>query len=143
MMTVTHAEARSGPAQSSLYAEPIKAGSLEHCHFYHTMDLPGHGTVDGEWDLRGSVDDYLGNFDFSGRRVLDVGAASGILSFHAEQQGADVVSFDLSEDHDWDIVPFSENDNPAALKERRGHLRKINNAYWFCHKAFQSRAHGQ
>jgi len=104
------------------------------------MDVPGHGTVPGEWDLRGSVDAYLGNFDFAGRRVLDVGAASGILSFHAEQQGAEVVSFDLSENHDWDIVPFAENDNHVTRHDRRAHLRRINNGYWLCHQAFNSRA---
>jgi SAM-dependent methyltransferase len=104
------------------------------------MDVPGYGTVNGEWDLRGSLDDYLGHFDFNGRRVLDVGAASGILTYHAERNGAEVVSFDLSENHDWDIVPFSENDNAATRHERRAHLRRINNGYWLCHEAFQSRA---
>ncbi|MGV3768416.1 MAG: class I SAM-dependent methyltransferase [Sphingobium phenoxybenzoativorans] len=104
------------------------------------MDIPGHGTVNGEWDLRGRVGEYLGNFDFSGCRVLDVGAASGILTYHMEQQGADVVSFDLSEDYDWDIVPFFENNTAAMRAQRRQHLRAINNGYWFCHQALKSRA---
>jgi len=124
----------------SPYAEPRTIQSVDECYFYHTMDVPGQGTVKGEWDLRGVVADYLGNFDFKGKRVLDVGAASGILSFHIEQQGAEVVSFDLSEDFDWDIVPFAGNNNDATRKERRAHLRKINNGYWFCHQAFGSNA---
>lgn len=124
----------------SPYAEPRSIKSLDDCYFYHTMDIPGHGTIQGEWDLRASIDAYLGNFDFHGKRVLDVGAASGILSFHMEKKGADVVSFDLSEDFDWDIVPFAENDNAATRSERRQHLRKINNGYWLCHEAFQSKA---
>lgn len=123
-----------------LFAEPRHVTSADDCHFYHTMDLPGVGTVKGEWDLRGHVGEYLGNFDFNGKRVLDVGAASGILSFHAEQQGAEVVSFDLSEDYDWDIVPFAENDNAGARQQRRAHLRRINNGYWLCHRAFNSQA---
>jgi SAM-dependent methyltransferase len=131
---------KAGQSVLSPYAEPRAVASLDECYFYHTMDVPGHGTIKGEWDLRGRVDDYLGNFDFSGKRVLDVGAASGILSFHIEQQGAEVVSFDLSEEFDWDIVPFAENDNAATLTARRGHLRKINNGYWLCHGAFRSRA---
>lgn len=122
------------------YAEPRTIKSIAECYFYHTMDVPGHGTITGEWDLRGSVDDYLGHFNFAGKRVLDVGAASGILSFHIEKQGAEVVSFDLSENFDWDIVPFAENDNDVTRGERRNHLRKINNGYWFCHQAFQSNA---
>jgi SAM-dependent methyltransferase len=122
------------------YAPARSITSLDDCYFYHTMDIPGHGTVAGEWDLRGQLEDYLGNFDFAGKRVLDVGAASGILSFHIEQQGAEVVSYDLSEDHDWDIVPFHANRDDGAAVRRRGHLRRINNGYWLCHGAFQSRA---
>lgn len=132
----------SGPDSNaaSPYAKPRAIQSLDECYFYHTMDVPGHGTIKGEWDLRGSVDDYLGHFDFANKRVLDVGAASGILSFHIEKQGADVVSFDLSENFDWDIVPFADNNNDATRSERRSHLRKINNGYWLCHQAFQSKA---
>lgn len=122
------------------YAEPRTITSLADCYFYHTMDVPGHGTIDGEWDLRGVVDNYLGNFDFAGKRVLDVGAASGMLSFHIEKRGAEVVSFDLSENFDWDIVPFAANDHEATRRDRRHHLRKINNGYWLCHEAFQSNA---
>jgi SAM-dependent methyltransferase len=130
-----------GPSPAdSPYAEPRSIGSLDECYFYHTMDVPGHGTIKGEWDLRGSIDNYLGHFDFSGKRVLDVGAASGILSFHIEAQGAEVVSFDLSENYDWDIVPFAENDNDGTRSKRREHLRKINNGYWLCHEAFKSSA---
>lgn len=106
------------------YAVPREVASLDECYFYHTMDVPGHGTVKGEWDLRGVIGPYLGNFDFAGKRVLDVGAASGILSFHIEQQGTDVVSFDLSDDFDWDIVPFKVNDHAASRLERRAHLRR-------------------
>lgn len=122
------------------YAQPREVRSLDACYFYHTMDIPGHGTVEGEWDLRGLVGDYLGNFDFAGKRVLDVGAASGILSFHIEKQGADVVSFDLSEAFDWDIVPFAGTDADGTRQSRRQHIQKINNAYWFCHRAFASKA---
>lgn len=133
-------DAQAATVQPSPYTSPREVTSLDECYFYHTMDVPGHGTVQGEWDLRGAIDPYLGHFDFSGKRVLDVGAASGILSFHMESKGAQVVSYDLSEDHDWDIVPFRANDNDTARATRRAHLRKINNGYWLCHRAFGSRA---
>lgn len=123
-----------------VYSLQRDVSSPEECYFYHTMDIPGHGTVHGEWDLRGSIERYLGNFAFGGKRVLDIGAASGLLSFHMEQAGAEVVSFDLSDDHDWDIVPFATTDVDSALHDRRQLLRKINNGYWFCHRAFGSRA---
>jgi len=128
------------PPHDALYTPPVRDLSVADCHFYHTMDVPGHGLVTGEWDLRGRLDDYLGHFDFCGRRVLDVGAASGILSFHAEKNGGEVVSFDLSEDHDWDLVPFVGVDFESRRHERRAHLRRINNGYWFCHQAHGSSA---
>ena len=123
-----------------VYAPHRDISSIKDCYFYHTMDIPGHGTVAGEWDLRGRIDEYLGHFDFSGRRVLDVGAASGILTYHMEQKGAEVVSFDLSDQYDWDIVPFFENDHDTMRQQRRQHLRAINSGYWFCHRAMNSRA---
>jgi hypothetical protein len=128
------------PDEAAPYSPARDVTSLDECYFYHTMDVPGHGTVNGEWDLRGAIGPYLGNFDFAGKRVVDIGAASGILSFFMEQQGADVVSFDLSDQFDWDIVPFKSNDNDASRRDRRSHLRRVNNSYWFCHKAFGSRA---
>lgn len=126
--------------EAALFTLPRNVPSLQDCYFYHTMEVPGHGTVEGEWDLRGAIKSYLGNFDFAGKRVLDVGAASGILSFYIEKQGAEVVSFDLSDEYDWDIVPFWSNDHQASRRARRSHVRRINNGYWFCHKAFESRA---
>lgn len=123
-----------------LYAFPRRDLTIEECYFYHTMDIPGHGTTDGEWDLRDTIDNYLGRYDFHGRRVLDIGAANGIISFYAEKRGADVISFDLSEKYDWDLVPFAGVDNDIRRHERRMHLRRINNGYWLCHQAFNSRA---
>lgn len=125
---------------ASPYAQARDVPSIDDCYFYHTMDIPGHGTVEGEWDLRGIEDRYLGHFDFAKKRVLDVGAASGILTFHIEKQGADVVSFDLSDAFDWDIVPFAGSDADETRRARRQHIDKINNAYWFCHRAFGSNA---
>jgi hypothetical protein len=109
------------------------------------MDLPGHGTVNGIWDLRAGIDRYLGGVSFAGRRVLDVGAASGFLSFHMEQQGAEVVSYDLSESFSWDNVPYAGSDQIEADRINREAIRRSNNAYWFCHRAFGSKnrmAHG-
>lgn len=124
----------------SLYTQPRDIASLQDCYFYHTMDVPEFGTVEGEWDLRGAIDQYLGYYDLAGKRVLDIGAASGILTFHMERLGAQVISYDLSEEYDWDIVPFKTNDNDAARNERRAHLRRINDGFWLCHKAYQSSA---
>jgi len=111
---------------------------LRECLFYHTMDVPGQGTVHGSWDLRPGIDRYLGRVRFPGKRVLDVGAASGFLSFHMERQGAEVVSYDLCESFSWDYVPYAGTDLIEADHNGRDAIQKINNAYWFCHRAFES-----
>ena len=43
-------------APPELYAQPRHVESLDDCWFYHTTDVPGHGTVPGNWDLRGRVE---------------------------------------------------------------------------------------
>jgi SAM-dependent methyltransferase len=124
-----------------LYAEPRLITDVRDCGFYHTMEIPGHGLVEGQWDLRSGIDRYLGNVSFAGKRVLDVGTASGFLTFHVERAGADVVSYDLSPDDPWDVVPFAGTDLAAYAAERRAAIQKLNNGYWLCHRAVGSRAH--
>jgi hypothetical protein len=131
---------RSTTEMTNLYAEPREVTDLRDCYFYHTTEIPGHGTVEGEWDLRRSIERYLGRTEFRGKRVLDVGAASGFLSFYMEGQGAEVVSYDLSEAYSWDRVPFAGLDLAATEPGQRDTLRRLNNSYWLCHKAYRSRA---
>ena len=125
---------------SARFAEAPPAVSLESCYFYHTTDIPGHGRVDGEWDLASGIEAYLGHVDVAGRSVLDVGAATGFLTFHMERAGAKVTSYDLSPDQAWDIVPLSGIDAAAHVTIRRQHIGAINNGYWFCHRAHASAA---
>ena len=123
-----------------IYAMPRVVTDIGECYFYHTMELPGYGTVEGEWDLRKGASEYLGGVDFTGKRVLEIGTASGFLCFHMESQGADVVAYDLSEKESWDIVPFSQYDHHQAVLNRKAHIRKINNAYWLSHRVYNSGA---
>jgi len=121
---------------------PSSLPSPDDCTFYHTIDLPGLGTQAGPWDLRGTVEPYIGRLDFTGKRVLDVGAANGFLTFEMERRGADVVSFDLPSGGKWDIVPF------AGMEERVAELRALyqaavprrTKAYWLAHALLRSRA---
>ncbi|HEX5115413.1 MAG TPA: methyltransferase domain-containing protein [Pseudonocardiaceae bacterium] len=122
-------------ASQSVYAPPREVASVDDCYFYHTMDIPGHGVVTGEWDLRGRENLYLGGFDFTGKRVLEMGPASGFLTRYMEQAGADVVAYDLSEDHSWDTVPFEGSDFEQLDKERREHIRRLNNGWWLSRNA--------
>src|SRR6266403_2835052 len=92
-----------------VYAQPIAVRGPEECVFYHALDLPSFGAVEGHWDLRGRFDEYVGYTDLRDKTVLDVGTASGFLSFEAEKRGATVVSIDASSARPWDRVPFPES----------------------------------
>ncbi len=129
-------------AQDISYVPPREIEQLADCAFYHFMDLPGVGTVGDHWDLRPTIDDYLGHFDFAGKRVLDVGAASGFLSFEMEKRGADVVSFDIPDGTQWNYVPFAQPGFDAAklVKDLHSHVDRIKNAYWYAHRVLGSRA---
>lgn len=124
-----------------IYAEPKMVTDMEECYFYHTIDIPGYGTIKGNWDLRKGLNEYLGGVDFFGKRVLDVGTANGVLCFEMERQGAEVVAFDLSRDGEWDMVPFAKWKGYNAISEdRRTIIDRLNNAYWFCHRCLNSDA---
>jgi SAM-dependent methyltransferase len=125
----------------SIYSEPRNVSDRKECYFYHTMDLPGIGRIEGNWDLRPKLKEYLGNVDFKRKRVLDVGCASGILSFYMEKQGAEVVSFDLDSNGDWDMVPFAKWEQfEEIVAERKEIIQKLNNAYWLAHRSLHSKA---
>ena len=148
---------------ASVYAPPKTVDDLAHCSFYHTMEVPGFGLVEGEWDLRPRVKSYLGDLDFRGKRVLELGTADGYLTFYMEREGAEVVSYDVSEKDRYDTVPFARvqasrsieqvpaqppigsagstrSSHPASEDEFLRTIRKLNNAYWLCHRAFGSSA---
>ncbi|MCO6451681.1 MAG: hypothetical protein J5I90_12930 [Caldilineales bacterium] len=122
------------------FAQPRVVTDLAECDFYHTMDIPGFGPVTGAWDLRDDPDAYLGNVDFDGKRVLEIGTASGYLCFHMESRGAEVVAYDLNENYDWDVVPFAGQDSDAFQAERKTHIRRLNNGFWLNHRAHNSQA---
>ena len=35
----------------SIYSEPRNVSDQQECYFYHTMNLPGIGKIEGNWDL--------------------------------------------------------------------------------------------
>jgi hypothetical protein len=104
------------------------------------MTIPGHGEVSGEWDLRGREREYLGRIDLAGKSVLEIGTASGHLCFWMEKQGADVTGYDLSEEQEWDIVPYHDYDYTEHIARRKEHIRRLNNSWWYAHERFGSRA---
>ena len=115
------------------------------CFFYHTMDLPTFGVQDGGWDLRGRFLDYIGHVELKGKRVLDVGSASGFLSFEAERYGAsEVVSFDLDSAERQHLLPFAGSpyvtDHEAWSRRQSEIFTTWQNGYWLAHRLLRSKA---
>lgn len=128
-----------------VYETPRKIDDISNCYFYHTTEMPGIGLQEGGWDLRGRFDDYIGHVDVSGKRVLDIGTASGFLSFSAEKRGArEVVSFDIDTAERQHLLPFAAKDyyqNHAKwVRDQTKAFDGWKNGYWFAHNALSSSA---
>lgn len=123
-----------------LFSPPREVVDISACYFYHMMDLPGYGEVGSEWDLRGGEEAYLGGIPFQGKRVLELGTASGFLCHYMEGRGARVIGFDLASDRSWDLVPFAGIDLSSLRVERRNHIERLKNGWWFAHRLFGSQA---
>lgn len=109
------------------------------------MELPGFGLVPAHWDLRGRFEDYVSGVDVTGKSVLDVGTATGFLSFEAEQRGAArVVSFDMSDPRQQTFLPFKDKlysrDREAWATQYGAEIERWKNAYWLCHRLLNSQA---
>ncbi|MFX0201033.1 MAG: class I SAM-dependent methyltransferase [Candidatus Hodarchaeota archaeon] len=124
----------------NIYARQRVVTDINECYFYHTIDLPGFGTIEGNWDLRAGLNQYLGGVHFRGKRVLEIGTANGLLCFEMERRGAEVIAFDLSKDYKWDLIPFAQYDYQKTAREHREVIDRLNNAFWFCHRVYNSRA---
>jgi len=137
----------NGKAQTlaDMLVQPRYVDSLSDCFFYHAMDLPGFGEVRGHWDLRGRFNDYIGGVDLKGKAVIDVGAATGFLSFAAEQSGAArVLSFDIADARQQAFLPFKNKlyyREPERWAEQYGaEIEQWKNAYWLSHRVLKSKA---
>src|SRR5580704_2622550 len=122
------------------FALPRDGVKFEDCDFYHTVEIPGRGVVHGQWDLRQHVDEYLGGYGFAGKRVLEIGPASGFLTFEMEKRGAEVVAIEVPDDPGWDFVPYPPETMTPIYPMRREHMRRLKNSFWFAHAAHRSQA---
>lgn len=112
---------------------------IDSCDFYHVIELPNGKIMDGQWDLRDTVAQYLGETDFRGKRVLEIGPASGFLSYHMERCGAEVTCIEPPLDEVWDFVPQAAvNLSEERLKFTRG-IERLRNSFWYLHQLYRSK----
>jgi SAM-dependent methyltransferase len=110
------------------------------CWFYHSMDLPISGTQQGQWDLRGRFDEYTLGIDLRGRSVLDVGTASGFLSFEAARRGGNVVSFDADSAERLNKLHFV-GANSVDLGAEEDRLARMKRGYWLARSELGASTH--
>ena len=103
------------------------------CNFYHVQPMPDGTVTNGQWDLRSNVDEYLGQVDLSGKSVLEIGPASGYLSFYMESKGAIVTCIEPPMGEFWDLVPRADTDLPAVSAGFSEHIQRIRNSFWYFH----------
>lgn len=115
--------------------------TLDACDWYHTTTLPDGEVLHGEWDLRGREDLYLGETPLAQATVLEIGPASGHLTFWMEGRGADVTAFEVGYDAVISMVPpIDRADADAAEAGVMRHTRRTTNAWWFLHRLTGSSA---
>jgi len=101
----------TGTCSPKRFAEATK--SLD---WYHSFSFDNGLQIAGDYDIGADIEDYGFPLDLTGARVLDVGAASGWISFYFEQLGAEVTAFDarsvaeLDEFGSYDRRPWPEDD---------------------------------
>ena len=129
------------PAVQQRMADAHAGLDAHDCFFYHSADLP-EGEVAGAWDLRGSEGVYLGGVNPGGKRVLELGPASGGLTRWIEGQGADVVCFEVGYDAAVDLLPVPGCD---LARERTESMRGegvvgVQNSWWYLRRRLGSQA---
>jgi len=121
-----------------------KAVALDDCYFYHTLELPSFGRVEGSWDLTGRYDEYTAGVEVDGKTVFDVGTASGFLTWEAEKRGATVTSFDVDDPEHLFMLPFRGSERLENPTEWRGWyqswIQRMRNGYWLAHRDLDSNA---
>lgn len=112
--------------------------SRQDCIFYHSFDL-AEGEIIGQWDLRDHAEQYLGGVNLNNLSVLEVGPASGFLSFHMESQGASVTCVEPPISYLWDTVPFEGYDFVSWRREFAAEIQQVRNSFWYVHHEKKSR----
>jgi O-methyltransferase len=107
---------------------------LADCYFYHRILLKDGRGIEGTWNLIGGEDDYLGGARVEGRRVLELGPATGWLTNWMERRGATVVGFDVGWDLCQDMIPLPHH-SPDELRSSAVFGACVTqNSWWYVHR---------
>ncbi len=110
------------------------------CDWYHTAVLRDGSLIPGAWDLRGGESAYVGGTQLASKRVLELGPATGYLTYWMEQAGADVVGVDAGFDVPIDIMPVPGGDVAEIRMSAMKGIGAVQNSWWYLHRDLESRA---
>jgi len=126
------------------YVKPWPRPKKEECVFYHSITYPDGEQVESAWDIRDYFDSYIGGYPVKGKTLLDVGTASGFLTFHAEKVGAIVTSLDAGSGREINHIPLANlpyfSDRRAFIEANDHYLKLLKNSYWYGWYKFNSNA---
>ncbi len=86
-------------------------------HFYHSFDLSNGVKIGGDWSIQTDIAGYQFP-DMRGKRVLDLGPASGWFSFYLESLGADVTVLESRGYGDFDVYGVDRYTPPDRAPDR-------------------------
>jgi hypothetical protein len=129
------------PAFQAAMSKRREGADLSDFVWYHAFELPDGRVLPGVWDLRGHESEYLGGIDLAGKRVLELGPATGALTFYMERMGAEVVSFEAGFDVSIDTLPVKGEDlYQARLQTMQETIDRNHDAWWYLHRTLGSTA---
>lgn len=137
---VLHRHGQLDPGYQARQARARALVTPEQCEWYHTFELPSGEVLRGAWDLRGGEDPYLGETPFLGTRVLELGPASGYLTFHMERQGAEVVALEAGAGAAVAVLPVAGAELSHEQRDVMKTVERLQNAWWYMHHQYRSSA---
>jgi hypothetical protein len=108
----------------------LEVADPKECAWYQTFDWPDGRVVKGRWDYRKNVDDYIGQMNFAEKSVIEIGPASGYITYAMEQRGARVTCIDTDPDQPWEIIPRRDRDTALYYEERKKGVLELRKS-WF------------
>jgi O-methyltransferase len=129
------------PAFQAAVSARREGADLTDFVWYHAFELPDGTVLPGVWDLRGQESTYLGGVDLAGKRVLELGPATGYLTFTMERMGAEVVAFEAGFDVSIDTLPVKGEDQHAErLRVMQETIDRNHDGWWHLHRTLGSSA---
>lgn len=121
-----------------IFETPWPKPSVEECLFYSTMAYPSGFQSVGEWEIGEHLNRYTGKQDWQDKSVLEIGPASGQITFYLESRGASVTAVDVAPGKTWELLPFVgvNYDHEAWLNA----LMMFKKSFWFGYHEFNSQS---